>query len=404
MDQLEEEYLQKEDNDLLSCRLRMARFGDPRRYSMWFARAWAWRHVQNLMSTQGVKLDNFFFVRPDLFWFLPVPSKTFFDTFQQSDREAWFHDTYFSYIPDTIAYLPNAHVANDYFSLKPLLEPGIFCLGGPNLNQTITKQKLDKINMTSIAEPFWCQEEEPRSAQGWSEHILQRKIQNSVQLHDRTFPAAVNILRPLPHKRLVCLPRRFVSPAVQYARSPVPQLPCLVAELLLQAYCSPLPKQVEWVLSHIRPIRIRDTHDPTMCLTANHGTGTLTPQPCKENSMSPFQLFVQRPKLQHNPSLRVCKARRLLLPLAGTNETRLASSVILDATTMDEKEDHLRTTMLISFHASTSEERLVLFEWNWTDHTSRNESVWVQEESPLYSSSTFRPKRGWPLFTQSPHK
>lgn len=47
---------QKEFGD--PARLRMFRLGDPRRFSMWFARAWAWRHVKLHIATQ-YKVDFF---------------------------------------------------------------------------------------------------------------------------------------------------------------------------------------------------------------------------------------------------------------------------------------------------------------------------------------------------------
>jgi len=43
------------DDPVVEHRLRVIRFGDTRRYSMWFARAWAWRFCQSL----GIDFDFF---------------------------------------------------------------------------------------------------------------------------------------------------------------------------------------------------------------------------------------------------------------------------------------------------------------------------------------------------------
>lgn len=61
----------------------------------------------------------------------------------------YVQDTWFSDVPDTFALLPR--IASDvYFSLEVLMEEGVLCLGGPNLNpETIQPHSLVKIGYNS---------------------------------------------------------------------------------------------------------------------------------------------------------------------------------------------------------------------------------------------------------------
>mmetsp|Transcript_13044 Transcript_13044/g.18467 ORF Transcript_13044/g.18467 Transcript_13044/m.18467 type:complete len:669 (+) Transcript_13044:156-2162(+) len=166
--------LEREMDPLVSTRMRLFRTGDPRRYSYWIARAWAWRHTQQLSKTLGIEFDFYTFARPDLLWMVPVSTKQFFDDFKTNEREAWVHDTYLGHIADTFAFLPNYESADIYFSIPPLLEGKVACLGGPDFNKTLVTSRLtnEKINFTEID---FC----TGGYEGWSEQILQRKLKFS---------------------------------------------------------------------------------------------------------------------------------------------------------------------------------------------------------------------------------
>ena len=74
-------------------RLRMLRSADPRRYSMWFARAWTWRTVEKLSTLYD--FDFFAFTRPDLLWLTSVNTADFFKKFESEKRnDVWVHDVY----------------------------------------------------------------------------------------------------------------------------------------------------------------------------------------------------------------------------------------------------------------------------------------------------------------------
>eukprot|EP00986_Skeletonema_menzelii_P005475 scaffold2007_cov131-Skeletonema_menzelii.AAC.4 len=140
------------DDPVVVHRLRVIRFGDTRRYSMWFARAWAW------------SLDK--------------------------KKDIWVHALYYSDAADTFAFLPSLVAAETYFSLHNLVRKDVGCLGGPGLNQSVVAQVLSKKDIT-VELDLWCKREDL----GWSEKILRRKLLNS-GANIRYIHASAVILRP----------------------------------------------------------------------------------------------------------------------------------------------------------------------------------------------------------------
>ncbi|CAB9524141.1 expressed unknown protein [Seminavis robusta] len=98
--------VERETGGTLAAKMRIFRVGDPRRYSMWFARAWTWRHVQQSIvpNLEGL-VDFYAFTRPDMLYMIPVPTVNFFREFRQRDQEeVWVHDTYYAVYADTFAF------------------------------------------------------------------------------------------------------------------------------------------------------------------------------------------------------------------------------------------------------------------------------------------------------------
>ena len=149
----------------------MFRRGDPRRYSMWFARWYAWEYTKKL----SVQFDFIVFCRPDLLWMMPAPTKSFFDDFTSNRQtQVWVHATYFCETADTFAFLPSYEAANIYFSLSDLVKGGVACLGGPHFNRELVRNRLANENISTV-DSDWCADEDL----GWSERILRRKLKSS---------------------------------------------------------------------------------------------------------------------------------------------------------------------------------------------------------------------------------
>lgn len=78
-------------NATIRRRLQTLRSADPRRYSMWFARAWAWATVEDLSMLYD--FDFFAFTRPDLLWLTSVNTVDFFKAFEsKAKNDVWVHD------------------------------------------------------------------------------------------------------------------------------------------------------------------------------------------------------------------------------------------------------------------------------------------------------------------------
>ena len=157
------------DGRTVVSQMRILRYGDPRRYSMWFSRHWSWRFVKELERNRAKPFDFYAFSRPDLLWFQPSPTLSFFQDFGTTKKDAWVHDTYYCDMPDTFAYLPTRPVAETYFSLRQLVEPGIACLGGPNFNTSAVEHRLKGLNI-HIESDNWCGEWPPQVG-GWSKNL-----------------------------------------------------------------------------------------------------------------------------------------------------------------------------------------------------------------------------------------
>lgn len=292
METMEQEYYYDASSAInkthVAKRLHLLRKGDPRRYSMWFARAWAWRFTKQILPKQHPELqfvDSFFFQRPDMLWFLPGPTYDYLEKYKKKGdpaREAWFHDSYYSAVPDTFAYLPNHDVADAYFSLEPLVEPGVACLGGPSFNQTKVRIRLQEQGL-SVPSDFWCKGE----GNGWSEGILQEKLRKA-EVERRWFPAGSTILRP--PKQLLCEPLTLLHGWVEYSPTHVTTFSCL----MIEHYGADTWKVDDAEKTH--PFRWRSLKNSTLYLSRHPEGGSagslLIPQPCVEHPMvPPEQMF-----------------------------------------------------------------------------------------------------------------
>ena len=295
-------------------RLRALRFGDPRRYSMWFARAWAWRFCKSLQ----IDFDFFVFCRPDMLWLLPTPTKSFFDDISvNKTRDVWVHALYYSDAADTFAFLPSRASANLYFSLNNLVRKDVACLGGPSLNQSVVEQVLTKKGIR-FEQDMWCNND----SIGWSEQILRRKLLNS-GANVRYIHASAVILRPPSVPECQCSGTVYMSGWARIPNSHVPMISCLMADRMIKK----VRKARDWVeepfifelskhfltgtsvvlllmpiilqkghnassLIQKRPLRIRgnDPGHSNMCISWNETSNALTSSQC-EFPYPPMQLF-----------------------------------------------------------------------------------------------------------------
>lgn len=206
-------------------RLRVIRFGDPRRYSMWFARAWAWRFCESLQ----IDFDFYVFCRPDMLWLLPAPTKSFFDDISLNKaRDVFTHALYYTDVADTFAFLPSLASAKLYFSLHNLVREDVACLGGPALNQSVVEQVLTKKGIR-VDQDMWCENE----SSGWSEKILYRKIEKS-GANIRYIHASAVILRPPSVPECQCASTRYISGFARIPNSHVPMISCLMADRMIK--------------------------------------------------------------------------------------------------------------------------------------------------------------------------
>lgn len=263
--------VEKEPKDeSIRARMKLFRIGDPRRYSMWFSRAWTWRFVKQLRKMYLLDFDMYIFGRPDLLWFHPSPTYTFFHDYSISAHDAWFHDTYYSDLPDTFAYFKSKHAAETYFSIENLVKPGIACLGGPSFNSTLVKTRLKNANITTVSSD-WCEVE----AMGWSEQILGRKIRES-NVTIRYLPTGTAILRP-PHQ-IDCqsLQPKFLSGWAKHYASMLPFLQCKLIDYQVEK-----SSMVNDLFNVQNLFRFRHVEDSGTCLS--HGfNGTFVAEACDE--------------------------------------------------------------------------------------------------------------------------
>ena len=286
MDQIEMELgnVTTTHNRTVVSQLRILRHGDPRRYSMWFSRQWIWRFVKELERNRKNPFDFYAFSRPDLLWFLPSPTLKFFQDFRETEEEAWFHDSYYCDLPDTLAFLPTRDVAESYFSLQKLVEPGIACLGGPNFNTSAVENRLEGLNVT-VEEDNWCGGELYQL--GWSERILRRKISSNAQI--RYLPAGSTILRPPDDIDCQPLHPKFLVGFAKHEASTLPFLSCLLVYFKIHnSFVNPF-KTPEL-------FRLHDQDDYELCLSRSEN-GTFASQTCEEGpSYHPNQVFARATK------------------------------------------------------------------------------------------------------------
>ena len=299
MDDFETEFCN--EDPALRNRIRSLRYGDPRRYSMWFARNYAWRFAETALlstdtNTLGVVVSQdqhveFIFVRPDLLWYLPFASWEFLQSKVLSDRDIWVHDSYYANIPDTWSYLPNVHVAKSYFSLLDIAQHGVACLGGPDFNKTLAEARLVE---KGILDPSgsagenavlkWCQE----GIDGWSEDILISKL-HRLNIQPRYIPAGVSLLRA---NWIDCQPVHtyffLVEGGAAHHPTPVPTVACwMVGEHFFNQKGETLLNSV----NSVEIFRVRESQNDTNCLTLMDGSGNLGTQPCNEHPPNQTQLF-----------------------------------------------------------------------------------------------------------------
>lgn len=251
-------------------RMRLFRRGDPRRYSMWFARAYAWRYFTSLKSAGD--FDFFVFCRPDLLWMMPVPTKAFFDDHTVANKmNAWVHSTYYEDVPDTFAMLPDYASAETYFSLSALMKEGVACLGGPNFNKTLVKMRLSRDKTVNTKDSDWCQNE----LVGWSEKILRRKLRKS-QVEINYLHAAAAILRPTHADCQAVAPVRLSG----YAKIPNTHVPMFAC--LMMAHGMTSGRNASSIVG-LQPQTLRGTNRNTwrQCLSWNDTSSAMTPLECK---------------------------------------------------------------------------------------------------------------------------
>ncbi|KAL7467472.1 hypothetical protein ACHAXS_007721 [Conticribra weissflogii] len=278
--------MENEEPEEVAKRMKIFRISDPRRYSMWFARAWAWRHVLKLHEL--FHFDFFTFGRPDLLWLIPAPTWDFFEDFSEDENTVWMQDAYFSFAPDTFAFIQNFDAANKYFSLPLLVQKGGACIGGPNFNRTLTMSRLGDANILTDDDD-WCSDE----SHGWSEHILLRKMK-TVGLTDRYFPAAAALVREPANPLCESLRPYFTVDWIKHNRNNIAHFACLAADKMIS-----LGKSNEEVLE-TRPFILRGKTfvKSSTCLTLSPVNYTLHEAPCKNMPVPTEQLFMSVPASQ----------------------------------------------------------------------------------------------------------
>ena len=200
--------------------------------------------------------------------------------------------------PRHVAYLPNTDVAKDDFSIITLVQDCVACLGGPDFNPTVAKQRLidkqifvpsrdpdinDKQHSpTSMIVP-WCS----RDYYGWSEQILLNKIQIS-RLEHRWVPAGTNLFRPHGPD---CQPIQpsFISGWAKHYASPLPLLVCLMVHEKV-AY-SQDGEAVWQTIQNVQPFRIRKRGNSSTCLSLNSTSGNVDSRSCIEHPIEMRQVF-----------------------------------------------------------------------------------------------------------------
>ena len=314
MDQLEHRILEHDNNNDTTTihvnRLRSLRYADPRRYSMWFSRYYAWYFIESTLP----KYDTYeyMFLRPDLLWYLPFMDYTFIQTNTLSitessssssssnhiSKEVWVHDSYYSATPDTFAYLPNSHVAKKYFSIEGIIQKGVGCLGGPDFNAESAKKRMmeqnifvsgrdqdihEKDNKTTSRIVPWCED----SFDGWSEQILMKKIFKA-SLQHRWIPAGSNLVRAHGPD---CQPvsRPFLTRWAKHHASPIPFLICLMVQAQYNARKD--AHDTLDLIQSVQPFHIRKRESRTTCVTVSSIEGHWEEKPCIEHPMDMRQIF-----------------------------------------------------------------------------------------------------------------
>jgi len=280
------------EDPVLRNRLRSLRYGDPRRYSMWFARNHAWRFVESTFDTWALNANNtqFMFIRPDLLWYLPFAPYEYIQSRTTHDNQIWIHDSYYANIPDTWAFLPNFHVAKSYFSILDIVHEGVGCLGGPDFDRSLAEERLKDMGILQSSESNgenrvlkWCTDNDP----SWSEEILLSKLRR-LHIQHRFMPAGVSLLRK---DRIDCQP---IHPNFKldgdenHAPTFVPVLKCFMTSRHF------FHEQGENMLERINGIeifRIRATWNDTVCIAQLDDHGTLGMQRCQEHPTIQAQLF-----------------------------------------------------------------------------------------------------------------
>uniref|UniRef100_A0A7S1VUY4 Uncharacterized protein n=1 Tax=Grammatophora oceanica TaxID=210454 RepID=A0A7S1VUY4_9STRA len=288
-----EEERNKCDDSMLRIRMKALQYGDPRRFSMWFARSFAWEHVKADVLPK-YNIHSFFFSRPDMFWIHPAPEISFFKINSKKEREVWTHDMYYKHTADTWAYIPSKEVADVYFSMTELVKPKTACIGGPNNNETVSRarlvnQSIEFPDETNETYSMFCSggpRKRPPSL-ALSEAILRKKLANG-HVHIRVMPMGTAILRPSPKgkPRIDCYPltanRLFME--ATYAKSHVNIFGCLVNQLDIEE---------NWTrgeAASLSTFRWIDRRNKTLCVGRNLSSNVLELQPCTF-PIPPWQLF-----------------------------------------------------------------------------------------------------------------
>jgi len=274
MDRMEQEI----GDDTIASRLRIFRYGDPRRYSMWFGRAYMWDFVKKLENERERSFDFYAFGRPDVVWIRPSLKHKAFEDFGKTSSDIWLPDSYIYHPPDTMAFLPSHDVAEKYFSLSTFVKPGILCLGGPQFNTSLVSERLEALQIKT--EPSdWCE----RLDTGISEKILGRRLQKE-GIKQQRIPAVAVIVRPPNKPSCNYMDPRHTNGYAEYDISFVGHVSCKVAQYKLEnGFVEPYEEPAVF--------RLRGVHgDSHLCYTRLNN-GTITALPCVDPVAHPAQMY-----------------------------------------------------------------------------------------------------------------
>ena len=193
---------------------------DPRRYSMNFHRWMSYHMARQYETAHGIIFDWVVMARMDMLWGSPIQHISYW-----SPDKIWFMDRWYTGLPDVFALIPRKF-AEAYFSMQNLVQPGVFCLGGPNFDpESLSEQNLRRIGFTSkeiaLIPSDTCLNTSISQIIGWSERILNRKLEHGgVTLANCGFSTFFVVVVRYPlHLQCGVLHPQFVMPFLHSSHS-----------------------------------------------------------------------------------------------------------------------------------------------------------------------------------------